>query len=100
MESVSYTTMKERQVAIVTDAGADLPSEAVLRNQFGIEAIPQIPLSVTFNRISYTFGTDLDNDLFKKLIHESDCIPKTAAISPYIIWLNGKNGMFFQPVFD
>lgn len=75
--------MKERSVAIVTDAAADLPSSEELKTRFGVGPIPQIPLSITFENDGQTdkYTTeDLDNKKFKELINETGIIPKTAAL--------------------
>jgi len=69
----------ERKVAIITDAGADLPASKELQTKFGIDPIIQVPLSINFGNDSYQTGTDLNNQKFKELIQQTGLIPKTSA---------------------
>jgi len=76
--------MAERQVAVFTDAGADLPSSKVLETKYGVGPIVQIPLRVTFGDVDFATGVNIDNDKFGKLIHETGLVPKTSAMSPAV----------------
>lgn len=72
--------MIERKVAIVTDYAADLPENL---NQFGINKMLQIPLSVRFGEKEYLVGIDMDNTLYRELVHQywdlGKIIPQTSA---------------------
>jgi DegV family protein with EDD domain len=71
---------KFRQVAIVTDTAADLPSAIELKTKFGITSdITQIPLSFSFD--GEDCSTLTENQFHQLIIDNPRIIPKTAAPS-------------------
>ena len=82
---------KERRVAIVTDAAADLPGLQELRTSFGVGPIKQVPLFVNIGSDRFIVGESnqedcqpINNEIFKDRINreiknKSGLIPKTAA---------------------
>lgn len=70
------------EVAVVTDWSADLPSDEILKNRYGINPIVKIPFDITFGENTYSLGKNLDNPLFRKLLSEPGELPLTAAYGP------------------
>lgn len=73
--------MAERQVAVFTDAGADLPSVDILSKRYGVGPIEQIPLYVTFGKDEYIVGENIDNKIYRGLVESTGLIPSTAAVN-------------------
>lgn len=73
--------MMEKRVKIITDAGADLPSDKILREKYSIEPIFQIPLAVQFGDTEYITGKNIDSNKFKELVNENEICPKTSILS-------------------
>lgn len=70
------------EVAVITDWSADLPSDVILKNKYGVNPMVQIPFDVTFGENTYSLGKNLDNSLFRQLLSETGEPPLTAAYGP------------------